>query len=298
MTSKQQAIKALNNLARSIQCIERPAFQAKHKDWLATELLSFAELNGITLAVGPPGEGVRVAAAAGNLNQSPPPSKNPQCPLEATPSKGYWPKADLYGRATEARAMLTTVSWSDGVTTVYDHKGEYEMGKEGVIVGSLSGGEGQETSKVSIEAPGAREGHRLMTHVGGGALLVNRMGGETPGETAARGVADCPSPQARQEVTPWSDPGIPVTFADINDTNAPPAQVFLQVAPLWPKEARVSVLGPTLNPRLCSGALIEEGDRLGRKVTIWKGRFFYKSGSILKCKLDLVQGDDARYLPV
>lgn len=37
---------------------------------------------------------------------------------------------------------------------------------------------------------------------------------------------------------------------------------------------------------------------MGRKVSVWKGRAFYRSGSILKCKLDLVQGDDARYLPV
>jgi hypothetical protein len=279
MTAKQQAIKALNQLSRSIQCIERPAFQAKHKDYLATELQAFSLAHGINLlpiGYNPPGEGVAISGASENSNQFPLPSKNSQC----------------------ASNLGSTVRYITGVTTLYsDGTVSHEarpvaVGHSKAVEASISSGERQESSRSVIEAPGAKEGHKLAElklaeiHLRGQPIIQNRMGGEAAEEFTARQHTfrvDAPREEERveTEMTPFSDPGPLVTIPD-----------------KWPKEARVSVLGPTLNPRLCLGAILEEGDRMGRKVSVWKGRHFLKTGAILKCKLDLVQGDDARYLPI
>lgn len=66
----------------------------------------------------------------------------------------------------------------------------------------------------------------------------------------------------------------------------------------WPAEADVLVMGFCPNPRLCVGAIVDQMGRTGRKVSVWQGRFKLRAGKVLKCKLDLVQGDDARYLPI
>lgn len=68
--------------------------------------------------------------------------------------------------------------------------------------------------------------------------------------------------------------------------------------PVWPKEADVAVVGPALNPRLYHGTLVLPGGRVGPKVTLWRGRGVYRAGAILPCRLDVVQGGDARYLPI
>lgn len=82
-------------------------------------------------------------------------------------------------------------------------------------------------------------------------------------------------------------------------TEAPPrATSEPESAALWPREADVKVVGYVLNQRLMEGAVVGADGRVGRKCSIWKGRNRLVVGAVLRCRLDLVQGDDARYLPL
>lgn len=77
-----------------------------------------------------------------------------------------------------------------------------------------------------------------------------------------------------------------------------PVEIMEPKAFIWPAETKVQVVGWCRNPRLAQGRMVDESGRLTRNVTLWQGRFRLRQGATLSCKLDMVQGDDARYLPV
>ncbi len=318
MTAKQQSIRLLAKLEHQFKGFTNQAFLSRHKQWLGNELVLFMQRNGLSQAT-PPGEGVRLEPAPENGNQSPSQRNFLQCPDSNTINDN-----GLYHRANEGVVpVLTQVSWSDGVQTVRDHKG---LGL------SVSGCEGQETSRVVVEAPGAKKGASQ-----GGVEEVNKLIAMVEAKPKEDFVAVAKEELAQllknaeftlptiqpatlehtsmaqvlSEANPWPRQDLPVGDAKPQalmtawQANTEPVAVpntepepIVKKAEEWPEEARVSVLGRCLNPKLCQGALVEEGDRLGRKVTVWAARRFYRQGSILKCRLDLVQGTDARYLPV
>lgn len=241
MTAKQKTLKHLQGIKQVMDHFLNQARLETYKQWLTQELQAFSSANGLTLG----GEGVSLGEAAGSSNQSPPEGNFLQCAKD---------------KALSLKAALGVpgVRWLTGVEYHYsDGSKAYEahgmpkagdsyvgpLGDSKAVEGSVSTGEGQDSHRCTIEAPGAKE--------------------SVPEAKAA--------PEAKTEAPPSLD---------------------------WPATAKVAITGQVMNARLMAGSLLDDKGRMGRKVSVWKGRRFLRTGSILDCKLDLVQGSDARYLPV
>lgn len=74
-TGKPLARKAFKALDKSLGSFVDSAWDVRHRQWVACELLALSQRHGLNLG----GEGVAKGGAAGNGNESTPSAKNPQC---------------------------------------------------------------------------------------------------------------------------------------------------------------------------------------------------------------------------